>query len=91
MFNEISHQLKQFIKAELLSSMDFIDLKDSDPLLTSGIIDSLGIVKILAFIKENFGINIEDEEIVPDNFQTIESIVSLIRKKLDFVYNHIIK
>lgn len=79
---EVNTLVRQFIKTELVTDHNYADLQDSDPLLTTGIIDSLGIVKILAFIQEQFGVNIDDREIIPENFETVQAIAALIQKKL---------
>ncbi len=79
---EVNALVRQFIKTELVTDHLYSDLQDNDPLLTTGIIDSLGIVKILAFIQEQFGVNVDDREIVPENFETVQAISSLIQQKL---------
>lgn len=57
-----------------------IDL-DDESLVESGIIDSLGIMKLVQFIETEFGIVIEDAELTPDNFDTVDEIVKLLESK----------
>jgi acyl carrier protein len=57
------------------------DLKDSDALLESGIVDSLGVLDLVNFIEEGFSINVVDEELTPENFQTIDRMVRFIESK----------
>lgn len=57
-----------------------IDL-DDDSLVESGIIDSLGIMKLVQFIESEFSIVIEDAELTPDNFDTVADIVKLLESK----------
>ena len=57
-------------------------LADDEPLIESEIIDSLGILKLIAFIEEKFKVTIPDEELIPENFETITDIASLIERKL---------
>jgi acyl carrier protein len=78
---EINSLLKQFIESKLVSNKAYKNLSESDPLLTTGIIDSLGIVKLLTFIKDQFSVTIADEDITPENFATIDAISSLIQSK----------
>lgn len=78
---EINSLLKQFIESKLVSNKAYQNLSESDPLLTTGIIDSLGIVKLLTFIKDQFSVTIEDEDITPENFATIDAISALIQSK----------
>jgi acyl carrier protein len=56
-------------------------LQDSDALLESGILDSLGVLDLVHFIEQEFSIAVVDEELVPENFQTIDRIVAFIGSK----------
>jgi len=58
-----------------------VDLNNDDPLIEKGIIDSMVMLEMIAFIEEKYGIQIEDEEIVPENFDSINKIVAYIREK----------
>jgi acyl carrier protein len=57
------------------------EIKDDDPLLDGGIIDSLGVLDLINFSEREFGITISDEDLLPDNFQTINGIVDFIERK----------
>jgi acyl carrier protein len=78
---EIIEILKQFITEELAPNSDANELKENQSLLERGIIDSLGIMKLLAFIEEKFQINVPDEELIPENFETLSAIAELISQK----------
>jgi acyl carrier protein len=54
---------------------------DEDSLLDSGIIDSLGILDLVAFLEKTYGIRIGDEELNPTNFDSIESVVRFVASK----------
>ena len=56
-------------------------LTPDEDLLEQGIIDSLGLMKLIAFMEEEFNINIMDEEIVPENFQSLNCMVTLVEKQ----------
>lgn len=60
-------------------------LKDGDGLLESGIVDSMGVLEIVSFVEEEFGFQISDEELIPDNFRTIEHLSAFVnaRKTVD--------
>ena len=73
--------IKQFIKDDLASDVDLGDLDENKPLLESGIIDSLGILKLIAFMEKQFGIRVEDEELIPENFETLLAICSMVARK----------
>ena len=78
----VNTEIKQFIESELIHDHQFKNLNDSHDLLTSGIIDSLGLVKLLSFIDEKYSIHIEDREIVPENFESIQTISNMINERL---------
>lgn len=57
-------------------------LAHGDNLLGSGIVDSLGILDIVDFVEEEFGIVIDEEEFVIDNFQSIDRIAEFVHAKI---------
>ena len=74
--------IREFILSELVQDKSITTLSEKDSLIESGIIDSLGIQKLLVFIEEKVSIQIMDEDIIPENFETIEAIVRLIESKM---------
>ena len=56
-------------------------VRNDDPLLESGILDSLGILDLVTYLEEEFGISVDDEELVPDNFQNIERLAAFVSEK----------
>lgn len=54
------------------------ELKNTDNLIENGIIDSLGIQKLIMYLENEFKINISDDDLIPDNFETISDIVNFI-------------
>jgi acyl carrier protein len=56
-------------------------LNDDSLLLGSGIIDSLAMLDVLAFLEKSFGITISDEELTPDNFGSIRCLVTFVASK----------
>ena len=73
--------LKQFITEEFVPDGDPNELKENQSLLESGIIDSFGIMKLLAFIEQKFQLKVSDEELIPENFETLSTIAKLISQK----------
>ena len=58
------------------------ELKDDEPLLTSNIIDSLGSFRMIAFLEETFPLTIEDTDMVPENFQTLNDCETFVFGKI---------
>ena len=73
--------LKRFIIDEIATELDLNDLDESQSLLETGILDSLGILKLVAFIEAEFLVKIEDEELIPENFETLSEISRMISNK----------
>ena len=51
------------------------------PLIASGAIDSLGIIDLVAFLSERFGIELSDEDFDPDNFETVGTIAAFVERQ----------
>jgi acyl carrier protein len=79
--NELSAKIKEFIMTEVNPDLNLSGIEDDESLIESGIIDSLGILKILAFLDETFGIDLSAAEIKPDNFRTVRTICALVDKQ----------
>jgi acyl carrier protein len=57
------------------------NITDQDNLLESGIIDSLGVLEIVTFLQEEFSLAVEDDELTPENFQSIHSIAQFVEQR----------
>ena len=57
------------------------NLKEDTSFLKNGIIDSTGILELVAFIEETYGISVDDEELIPENLDSIANLVQYVRKK----------
>ncbi len=79
---EILNALKHHIGVALMKNQDGSCLKDDQLLIQQGIIDSLGILSLLNFIEDKYSVQIADEELTPENFETPLAISKLIQDKL---------
>jgi len=79
--SEFKARIKEFIMTEVNPDLNLVKLDDDEPLIESGIIDSLGILKILAFMDETFGVDLSSDQIKPENFKTVRSICALIDRQ----------
>jgi len=61
---------------------DGTQLENSTSFLENGIIDSTGILEIVTFLEEKYGVAIEDDELVPENLDTLENIASFVERKV---------
>jgi acyl carrier protein len=78
--SDVRTKLLGFIRRELASGRSDIDL-EKESLVESGIIDSLGIMKLVDFIEKEFRVKIQDEDLVPENFETVDEIAKLLASK----------
>ncbi len=74
--------LEKFIITEVAVDPDKKSLKPDEDLLGSGIIDSMAVMKLVLFLEEAFGIEVKDEDIVPENFQNLNSMVGYVEQKM---------
>ena len=79
----IPDELHNFILENFLFGDDSREISPDDSFLTTGIVDSTGIIELIAFVETRFGIQVEDSELLPDNFDTISSLTRFIEKKLN--------
>ena len=75
--------IKEFIQTELVSDRIDDDLSNTDNLIESGIIDSLGIIKLIAYLEKTYSIEITNDDLVVDNFETIEAISTFLKKRVN--------
>lgn len=75
-------RIKQYILKNFLFSSDDSAIGDQDSLVRGGILDSTGIYELIMFIEEEFKFTIAPEEMIPDNFDTLEVIEAFIDRKL---------
>lgn len=78
----LKDRLRQFI-LESFWVPDAQAVTDGTSLLDSGIVDSTGIQEIIGFLENEFGIEVLDEEIVPDNLDSVQRIADYLAKKID--------
>jgi acyl carrier protein len=57
-------------------------LEDASHLLEEGVLDSLGVLELVNFLQDEHGIPVEDEELVPENFASIDSIAAFVETKV---------
>ena len=75
-------KLRNFITETFLPSSGLDAFADEDSFMETGIIDSTGVLELLEFIEESFQIQVEDEEVVPDNLDSLIKLSSFIERKI---------
>ena len=76
----VREELEKFILNELAVDHEKESLAPDEDLIMQGIIDSMGVIKLATFIEEKFGITMTDLDMVPENFQNIDSLTRYIEQ-----------
>lgn len=79
---DIVQKVRKFIVENYLFGQDK-KLEDRDSFLEQGIIDSTGVLELVAFLQETFSITVEDEDITPDNLDSVSNVTAYLQRKLD--------
>ena len=77
----IEADVERFILEELLLGNRRGKIDPDQPLIASGVVDSLGLIRLIGFLDEQYGVKVEDGELVADNFQTIALIKAFVEGK----------
>jgi acyl carrier protein len=77
-----SQELKRYILETFLFSDDESLLGNDDSFLDKGIIDSTGILELIMFLEEKYGVVVLDHELVPENLDSVNRLVAFVERKL---------
>ena len=77
----IEEKVKEYILENYLFTNDQSELASDDSFLDKGIIDSTGILEIIMFLEDEFGVKVEDEEMVPENLDSVKNITEFVNSK----------
>jgi acyl carrier protein len=77
----VKDQIREFIQENLASVKGVTSFRDDESLMDNGVIDSLGIFRLVSFLEENFGVRVSDEEINPENLKSVDTIEQLLIAK----------
>jgi acyl carrier protein len=78
--NHLNARIREFILGKFPLARKH-HLKDSDALLESGILDSLGILDVVSYIEQEFSFTVADDELIPENFQSVDTLAAYVQRK----------
>lgn len=78
----VNEKIRSYILENVLAGTRGATLDDNDSFLEKGIIDSTGILELVSFIEDEFKIQVRDEELVPDNFDSVSKLAGYITTKI---------
>lgn len=76
----LDDELRAYIAKEIVRN-ESVELSEDSQLIQGGLINSIGIMKLIAFLNERFGVQFEDEDYKLENFETLGTIRSLIERR----------
>ncbi len=72
--------VKQYISENILFS-DAYPYSDETSFLENGVVDSMNVMELVAYVEETFGVDVADNEIVPSNFDSVQNLAGFLRRK----------
>jgi len=82
MQSDISASVRKFISDNFLFREGLAAIADDASFLDAGIIDSTGVLELVQFLEETWGFSVKDEEMVPDNLDSLSKLESFVGRKL---------
>ena len=82
--SDVKTILRDYVTESFLPSSGLDTFSDDDSFMEKGIIDSTGVLELLEFLEERFDIQVEDEEVIPDNLDSLIKLDAYISKKLGY-------
>ena len=73
--------INDYISRELVQDASLLPLGNATSLLETGVLDSLSLLRLVVFIQEQFGIVVDDVDLVPENFDTVDAICAYLRSR----------
>ncbi|MDH5571886.1 MAG: acyl carrier protein [Gammaproteobacteria bacterium] len=77
----IREKIRSYILENYLFTDDQAALSDGDSFLDKGIIDSTGILEVIYFLEDEFGVAVDDDEMIPENLDSVDNLICFIEKK----------
>jgi acyl carrier protein len=78
---DVETAIERFVVDELMLGDSNTKIDPNESLISSGVLDSLALLRLIAFLEEQMGVTVDDSEVIPENFETINEIKSFIEKK----------
>jgi acyl carrier protein len=79
--DQTAQRIRQLMTENLTYGGSWGDVDEDYPLLAKHVIDSLGMLKLVSLIEEEFDVEIDDDDVVPDNWKTIRHVAALVESK----------
>jgi acyl carrier protein len=77
----VSNDIEQFILDELTQGRGITEIDQNENLLSKGIVDSHGVMELVGFLEQRYGIAVGDEDLTPENFESVGRIEAFVERK----------
>lgn len=77
---DVAVDVEEFILSEFMTGSAIDAIPPDEDLLATGIVDSHGVMQLVAFLRERYGVTVGDDQLTPENFQTIAAIDAFVRR-----------
>ncbi len=78
----LERDVRRFLVENFPLGKDAAELSSTDSLLDAGVIDSTGVLELVGFLEDHYSISISDEELLPENLDSVDTIVQFLQRKL---------
>jgi acyl carrier protein len=82
MHNDVVAKIREYVISNFLFDDEAAMLPDDASLLQNGVIDSTGVLDVVLFLEDTFGITVADEDVIPDNFDSVSRLAAYAGSKL---------
>lgn len=76
-------EVRQFVVDNFLMGASAAELRDGDSFMASHVIDSVGVLELVSFLEKKYGIKVEDQEMLPENLDSLNAIERYLVRKLN--------
>lgn len=80
--SSVQDEVRNFVVENFLFGENPESLLNNDSFLETGIIDSTGVLELVAFVEDNYSVEVNDDELIPENLDSIDRLINFIESKL---------
>lgn len=80
--SSVEQQIKTYIASNILFSDNGYPYPDDASFLDKGIVDSMNVLELVSFVEKQFGIVVRDQDLIPDNFDSVSRLADYVRRRL---------
>lgn len=81
MERQYERELREYVRDNFLFGQEDVELKNDDSFMERGIVDSTGVLELVAFLEEKFQVKVEDEDLIPANLDSINNLLRYLEKQ----------